>query len=196
LVPGIRTEECIGALNGSVIEWKGRRRKMRSETAQRKEFIDAAMPDIDAEVEREAQKQIRIRKRVQELTLPGPRAIIDENDFFESAPRIDSNKPERTPSIEPTELSVVEKYEESADPVTAERLKLLAEFKQRGRRQGINKITDEMITQAANPDKWNGRTQIGWWKRNNAGCNSPCDRKIRQLLARQPSEIWPEKTRK
>lgn len=82
------------------------------------------------------------------------------------------------------------------DPVVTERLKLLADFKQRGRRQGINKITDEMITQAANPGKWNGRTQIGWWKRNNAGCNRPCDGKIRRLLAKQPAEIWPDKVRR
>jgi hypothetical protein len=87
--------------------------------------------------------------------------------------------------------------EKEHDAVKQERMAILADFIKRGRAQGIRKkITDEMITQAANPGKWSGRSQIGWWKRNNKGCNVPCDRKIRALLKREPRDIWPDLVRK
>ena len=75
-----------------------------------------------------------------------------------------------------------------ADPVAQERRSALVGFKTRGRRLGI-KITDPMVAQAAN-QKWNDRTMITWWKRNDDGCKPRHDRMIRAVLARDPATIW------
>jgi len=75
------------------------------------------------------------------------------------------------------------------DPVANERAALLTDFKLRGRRQGI-RITDEMVAKAANPRKWNDRTMVTWWKRNDSRCKLLHDKKIRAVLSQDPSTIW------
>jgi hypothetical protein len=71
-----------------------------------------------------------------------------------------------------------------------ERSRLLAEFKAKARNARI-RVTDEMIAKAANPGKWNDRTMVTWWKRNDSRCKPPHDRKISAVLARDPATIWP-----
>jgi hypothetical protein len=75
------------------------------------------------------------------------------------------------------------------DPVAFERAGELNSFKAKGRRLHI-KITDKMVAKAAN-DKWNDRTMVTWWKRNDKRCKPPHDRLIRAVLLRDPSSIWP-----
>ena len=74
------------------------------------------------------------------------------------------------------------------DPICADRRDLLLRFKLRGKNIGIQ-ITDEMVAHAANP-KWNDRTMVTWWKRNDSRCKQPHDRKIRAVLASDPSSSW------
>jgi hypothetical protein len=74
------------------------------------------------------------------------------------------------------------------DPVAQERRAALLEFKAKGKRLGI-KITDPMVAQAASP-KWNDRTMVTWWKRNDDGCKPFHDRRIRAVLAKDPAIIW------
>jgi len=77
-----------------------------------------------------------------------------------------------------------------ADLAAVERKALLAAFKARGRTAHI-RITDEMVAKAANPDTWNDRTMVTWWKRNDPRCRLSHDRKIRAVLTREPAAIWP-----
>ena len=76
-----------------------------------------------------------------------------------------------------------------ADPVAADRAALLTAYKAKGRGKGV-RITDEMVAKAANPGKWNDRTMVTWWKRNDQRCKPPNDRKIRAVLAKDPSDVW------
>ena len=76
------------------------------------------------------------------------------------------------------------------DAVAAERTAVLAAFKTKARSQGI-KVTDEMIAKAAKPEKWNTRTMVTRWKRNDPKCRPIHDRMIRAVLSRDPSSIWP-----
>ena len=78
------------------------------------------------------------------------------------------------------------------DPVAAERTALLTEFKARGRAVGIG-ISDEMVAKAANPGKWNDRTMVTRWKRNDPRFKQPHDKKIRAVLARDPRSVWSSK---
>ncbi len=82
------------------------------------------------------------------------------------------------------------------DSVARERADLITAYKVRGRQQGI-RISDEMIAMAANPGKWNERTMVIWWKRNDPRCKLPHDKKIRAVLEKDPSSIWqPNRNRK
>jgi len=72
--------------------------------------------------------------------------------------------------------------------VAKERQAILVAYKTKGREKGI-KITDEMIAKAANPGRWNDRTMVTWWKRDDKKCQPPHDKKIRALLAPDPSSI-------
>lgn len=76
-----------------------------------------------------------------------------------------------------------------SNAVTAERQARMTEFKSRARALGI-KVTDEMVANAANP-KWNDRSMVTWWKRNDPRCKRPHDKLIRSVLAKDPSLIWP-----
>jgi hypothetical protein len=76
-----------------------------------------------------------------------------------------------------------------SDPVAMERAALLTAYKVRGKQQGIH-ISDAMVAKAANPGKWNERTMVGWWKRNDPRCKLRHDKKIRAVLEREPSSIW------
>ncbi len=87
-----------------------------------------------------------------------------------------------TPPIEPPSAPVV--------IGNAERGAALLEFKQRGRAQGI-KVTDEMVAKAAKPGRWNTRTMVTWWKRNDSRCKAAHDRLIRAVLAKDPKTLWP-----
>jgi hypothetical protein len=73
--------------------------------------------------------------------------------------------------------------------VIAERAELLRAFKAKGKAQRI-KITDEMVAKAANPGKWNERSMVTWWKRNDPGCEVRHDKMIRSVLAKDPSSLW------
>lgn len=78
------------------------------------------------------------------------------------------------------------------DAIAAERTALLLAFKLKGRKQGI-KITDEMVAKAAKPEKWNTRTMVTWWKRNDKRCKPLHDRLIRTVLAKDPKSIEPSR---
>jgi hypothetical protein len=78
------------------------------------------------------------------------------------------------------------------DPVAEDRKALLAAYKAKGREMGI-RITDAMVAKAANPGRWNERTMVTWWKRNDLKCKPPHDRKIRAVLGRDPASNWPTK---
>lgn len=77
---------------------------------------------------------------------------------------------------------------DNTSPVVDERRKLLADFKSRGRSAGI-RVTDEMIAKAANK-RWNDRTMVTWWKRNDPRSTPAHDKMIRAVLAKDPSSIW------
>jgi hypothetical protein len=99
--------------------------------------------------------------------------------------------PEENVKIAPTS-SVYPANADVADSTAEERKALLLAFKRRGRTQRIP-ITDEMVAQAANPGKWNDRTMVTWWKRNDARITSIHDKKIRAVLVKNPSDLWPSK---
>jgi hypothetical protein len=81
---------------------------------------------------------------------------------------------------------------DKADQVALERSALLRAFKEKGLRQRI-RITDVLVAKAANPGKWNDRTMVTWWKRDDSRCKPPHDKKIRAVLDRDPSTIWSPK---
>ena len=75
-------------------------------------------------------------------------------------------------------------------PVAADRDRLLRAFKAKGKTLGI-KVTHEMVAHAADP-KWNERSMVTWWLRNDDRCKPPHDKKIRAVLGKEPSTIWPK----
>jgi hypothetical protein len=86
----------------------------------------------------------------------------------------------------------------SANPsanIPEQRNHLVENFKAKAREAGI-KVTDEMIAKAANPGKWNTRTPVTWWKRNDPKSKPAYDTLIRKLLGKEPSSIWPSKNQK
>jgi hypothetical protein len=78
---------------------------------------------------------------------------------------------------------------DEAEQIRRERHGLVTAFKAEGRKKGI-RITDEMIAKAANQGRWNDRTMVTWWKRNDPGSGPVHDRKIRAVLNQDPASIW------
>jgi hypothetical protein len=78
----------------------------------------------------------------------------------------------------------------SGNTIAEDRKSLLTAYKADGRQKGI-RITDEMLAKAAKPGHWNDRTMVTWWKRDDPRCKPPHDRKIRAVLTRDPSSVWP-----
>ena len=75
---------------------------------------------------------------------------------------------------------------ESEDPIAVERAALLRAYRAEcSARRGI-RITDEMIAKAANPGRWNERTPVQRWKRNDSRCTPADDVKIRAMLKKKP----------
>lgn len=74
--------------------------------------------------------------------------------------------------------------EQSTDPMAEERTALLMAYKRECREHGI-KVTDKMIAQVASP-KWNERTPVQRWKRNDPRCTAGDDAAIRSALKRKP----------
>ncbi len=111
--------------------------------------------------------------------------------FVQSEP-----KPESGASVAPNEPqpAAVQGSAVGTDTVAMERTALLTAFKAKGRSQGI-RITDEMVAKAAKPGKWNDRTMVTWWKANKPRCKPPHDKKIRAVLDRDPSSMWPPNIR-
>jgi hypothetical protein len=93
--------------------------------------------------------------------------------------------------IQPAEPRTDTKHKSQIDPVAAERTALLTEFKAKGRAVGI-RVNDQMVAKAANPGKWNDRTMVAWWKRNDKSSTPGHDKKIRAVLNRDPAMIWPK----
>ncbi len=89
----------------------------------------------------------------------------------------------------PAATTAADRGRTGTDPVAEERKALLFNFKTRARSQGT-KVTDKMVAEAANPGKWNDRTMVTWWKRNDPRCQPPHDRKIRAVLAKDPKSLW------
>jgi len=104
--------------------------------------------------------------------------------------------PKLSPSIPNLSIATSEPRDDPAPQnkglIAEERSALLSAFKAKGRTLGI-KITDEMIAKAAKPGKWNTRTMVTWWKRDDAHCKPPHDRLIRSVLAKDPASLWPSK---
>ncbi len=65
-----------------------------------------------------------------------------------------------------------------------ERTLLLNAYKREGKERGV-RITDLMIAQAAST-KWNERTPVQRWKRNDPRCTAGDDAKIRGVLQKKP----------
>jgi hypothetical protein len=90
------------------------------------------------------------------------------------------------------DLHLPSTHEIEASSVAEQRAALLSAFKAKGRKLGI-KITDKMVAEAAKPGKWNDRTMVTWWKRNDKRVMRPHDRLIRAVLAKDPASIWSRK---
>ena len=114
------------------------------------------------------------------LVCPKPTPALVAGQMVDSGSQVTSPQPE----TDPGDLD-----EEPVETVALARAKSLLEFKDRARRKGI-KATDKMIAQAANPGKWNDRTMVTWWKRNDKNCGRRVDILIRAVLAKDPSNIW------
>jgi hypothetical protein len=100
-------------------------------------------------------------------------------------PRIDLVSADPTPIPEPTpDDGPSSKVEQSTDPITEERTALLVDYKRECRECGI-KVTDTMIAQAAS-SRWNERTPVQRWKRNDPRCTPGDDAKIRSVLKNKP----------
>jgi len=113
-------------------------------------------------------------------------AAVDGGPLSDSRPGPIGSTPIRPEGMKPAAQE--DSLAAGGDPVCAARCDLLLRFKVRGRNIGI-RITDEMVAHAANP-KWNDRTMVTWWKRNDPRCKQPHDRKIRAVLASDPSSSW------
>jgi hypothetical protein len=72
----------------------------------------------------------------------------------------------------------------TTDSIATERNVLLMNYKREGKKSGI-RITDLMVARAASP-KWNERTPVQRWKRNDPRCTAGDDAKIRSVLKRKP----------
>jgi hypothetical protein len=81
------------------------------------------------------------------------------------------------------------------DSEAARRAAMLTDYKAKGRGMGI-RITDEMVAKAANPKKWNERSMVTWWKRNDPRCKPPSDRRIKNVLSQDPSQFWTAKPKR
>jgi hypothetical protein len=99
----------------------------------------------------------------------------------------------------PSDETVVEqtanfrrKNSNDATQVAEERTTSLTAYKARGRELGL-RITDAMVANAAHA-KWNDRTMVSWWKRNDARCKLAHDKKIRAVLSKDPTSIWSPET--
>lgn len=88
-----------------------------------------------------------------------------------------------------SEIGALEQAGDARDPIATDRAELLTAFKAKARAQGI-KVTDTMVAKAANPGKWNDRTMVTWWKRNDSRIESIHDKKIRAVLAKNPLDLW------
>jgi hypothetical protein len=112
-----------------------------------------------------------------------PNALPKPNEPVPERPPLSSGiSPESgTPETEGSELR--------CKPVARDRTALLDDFKVKAREGGL-KVTDKMVARAANPGKWNDRTIVAWWKRNDPKSTPGHDKKIRALLARDPASIW------
>ena len=73
---------------------------------------------------------------------------------------------------------------QNTDTVAAERTALLDAYKREGKEHGI-RITDEMVAKAAS-SKWNERTPVQRWKRDDPRCTPGDDIKIRSVLKKKP----------
>lgn len=89
---------------------------------------------------------------------------------------------------ETMETTEAERVNTGTDPVAEDRKALLLRFKAQARLQCI-RVTDSMVAQAANR-KWNDRTMVTWWKRNDPKIKQPHDKMIRAVLAKDASSIW------
>jgi hypothetical protein len=87
--------------------------------------------------------------------------------------------------IAETNISKIAKTE-----IGQERRALIDDFKAQGKQKGI-KITDTMVAKAAN-SRWNDRTMVTWWKRNDARCKLAHDKRIRAVFQEDPSSLWPK----
>jgi hypothetical protein len=96
------------------------------------------------------------------------------------------------PKMSEKKISPTIPKEKEVGTIAKERQSLLLAYKTKGREKGI-RITDEMVAKAANPGKWNDRTMVTWWKRDDKRCSHPQDKKIRAVLARDPTSVWPSK---
>jgi hypothetical protein len=74
----------------------------------------------------------------------------------------------------------------------SERSALIEGFKAIARQGGV-RVTDKMIAAEANPGRWNDRTIVAWWKRNDKRSTPGHDKRIRAVLARDPLLIWPKR---
>jgi len=122
----------------------------------------------------------------EDASQPPPR---QQSPLVQSEPKSESGA-----SVAPNEPqpAAVEGTGAGTDTVAMDRAARLTAFKAKGRSQGI-RITDEMVAKAAKPGSWNDRTMVTWWKACDPRCKLPHDKKIRAVLERDPSSIWPTK---
>jgi hypothetical protein len=77
------------------------------------------------------------------------------------------------------------------DEVAEERQLCMSKFKALARMKYGIKVTDRMVAAKAKSGKWNDRTMVSWWKRNDERCKPPHDQLIRKVLNGDPASIWP-----
>jgi hypothetical protein len=92
----------------------------------------------------------------------------------------EQDTPRTQPTVEATEVEL----QKSGDPIANERTTLLDSYKREGKERGV-RITDAMVARAAST-RWNERTPVQRWKRNDPRCTSGDDAKIRSVLKRKP----------
>ena len=98
----------------------------------------------------------------------------------EAIPAVQSDPNSQTAKSVPENPASLDKNES----VVAERAALIHAYKRECEERGI-KVTNEMIAKAASP-KWNERTPMTQWKRNDPACSQSDDRKIRAVLTGRP----------
>ncbi len=155
--------------------------------------FDARISYWKAEASSHLRKLLASGTGAQDVTLPASQTAGPTMDAESNLSGDESTNAEPTPFV-PSGLQPPEEANEDKAIVSvkADRTKLIEDFQAKGKANGMKKkITHKMIAHAANR-KWNDRTTVTWWKRNDEQSTITHDSKIRAVLMNDPAELWPE----